>query len=85
MNYLQMYSPVQVKHECTTVEDVNCTSNTSIPDNSVYPIFINRDVEHVSHLWVETQMSNEIPVKTEIYNQEAMFQTQVSNSKVISE
>ena len=79
-----MFSPIQIKHECTTAEDVNNTSNRiRTPDNSVYP-FISQDVEYkhrqLSQFWGQTQLSNEMPEKNEIHNQQSMFQAGVNIS-----
>jgi len=80
--YLQMFNPIQIKHECTTVEDINTNNRINSSDNSVYPIFINQDVEYkhrqLSQFWEQSQLSNEIPTKNDIHDQQAMFHTEVS-------
>jgi len=76
-----MFNPIQIKHECTTVEDINTNNRINSSDNSVYPIFINQDVEYkhrqLSQFWEQSQLSNEIPTKNDIHDQQAMFQTEV--------
>lgn len=76
-----MFSPIQIKHECTTVEDVNASNRINSSDSSLYP-FINQDVEYkhrqLSQFWEQTQLPNEMPTKNEIHDQQAMFQTEVS-------
>lgn len=77
-----MFSPIQIKHECTGVEDANASNRVNTSDNSVYPIFINQDVEYkhrqLSQFWEQTQLQNEMPAKSEIHDQQAMFQVNVS-------
>lgn len=78
-----MFSPIQIKHECTGVEDVNVSNvsnrvNTS--DNSAYPIFINQDVEYrrqLSQFW-EQALSDEMPEKREVNDQQTAFQVEVN-------
>lgn len=77
-----MFSPIQIKHECTGVEDVNVNNRLNTSDNSAYPIFINQDVEYkhrqLSQFWEQTQLPNEMPTKNEVHDQQAMFQIEVS-------
>ncbi|XP_072752781.1 uncharacterized protein [Anoplolepis gracilipes] len=74
-----MFSPIQIKHECTTVEDVNTNNRIRTSDNSIYP-FINQDVEYkhrqLSQFWEQTQLSNETSAKNEIRDQHTMFQAE---------
>lgn len=76
-----MFSPIQIKHECTTVEDVNASNRINSSDSSLYP-FINQDVEYkhrqLSQFWEQAQLSNEIATKDEIHSQQAMFQAEVN-------
>lgn len=77
-----MFSPIQIKHECTSVEDVNTSNRISTSDNPVYPVFINQDVEYKHRqlsqsFWEQTQLSNEMPAKSEIHDQQTMFQVEV--------
>lgn len=76
-----MFSPIQIKHECTTVEDVNTNNRIRTSDNSIYP-FINQDVEYKHHqlsqFWEQTQLSNETPTKNEVQDQHTMFQAEAS-------
>jgi len=76
-----MFSPIQIKHECTTVEDVNTNNRIRTSDNSIYP-FINQDVEYkhrqLSQFWEQTQLSNETPTKNEVQDQHTMFQAEAS-------
>ncbi|XP_011685370.1 PREDICTED: zinc finger protein 2-like [Wasmannia auropunctata] len=79
-----MFSPIQIKHECTTVEDVNASSRISSSDSSLYP-FINQDVEYkhsrqLSQFWEQTQLSSEMSAKSEIHAQQAMFQAEEAGS-----
>ncbi|EZA49656.1 zinc finger and SCAN domain-containing protein 21 isoform X2 [Ooceraea biroi] len=75
-----MFSPIQIKHECTTVEDVNTSNRINSSDNSIYPIFINQDVEYkhrqLSQFWEQSQLSNEIPTKNDVHDQQTMFQAE---------
>lgn len=76
-----MFSPMQIKHECTTVEDVSASNRINGSNDSLYP-FINQDVEYkhrqLSQFWEQTQLSNEMPAKSETHDQQAMFQAEVS-------
>lgn len=78
-----MFSPIQIKHECTNVEDVNASSRINASDSSAYPIFINQDAEYkhrqLSQFWEQTQLPNNMPAKNEIHDQQTMFQVEVSN------
>lgn len=75
-----MFSPVQIKHECTNVEDVNTNNRIGASGSTIYPVFINQDVDYKhqrqfrEQFWEQTQLSNEVPVKSEIHDQQAMFQ-----------
>ncbi|XP_050447968.1 zinc finger protein 836-like isoform X2 [Cataglyphis hispanica] len=77
-----MFSPIQIKHECINVEDVN-TNRIRTSDNSIYP-FINQDVEYkhrqLSQFWEQAQLSNEMSAKNEIHDQQAMFQAEDTGS-----
>lgn len=80
-----MFSPVQIKHEYSAVEDVNTCNRINTSDNSIYPIFINQDVEYKHrHFWEQMQLSSEMPAKSEMHNQQAVFQTEVSKYCYIS-
>jgi len=76
-----MFSPIQIKHECTTIEDVNASNRINSSDSSLYP-FINQDIGYkhrqLSQFWEQTQLSNEVPAKNEIHDQQAMFQAEVN-------
>lgn len=73
-----MFSPVQIKHEYSTVEDVNTCNRINTSDNSIYPIFINQDVEYKHrHFWEQMQLSSETSAKNEMHNQQAVFQAEV--------
>ncbi|KAL0110038.1 hypothetical protein PUN28_013577 [Cardiocondyla obscurior] len=78
-----MFSPIQIKHECTTVEDVNTSNRINSSDSSLYP-FINQDVEYkhsqLSQFWDQTQLPNEMPAKNEIQEQQTMFQAEEAGS-----
>ncbi|XP_011137713.2 zinc finger protein 160 isoform X1 [Harpegnathos saltator] len=80
LTILQMKIPIQIKHECTGVEDVNASNRINTSDNSAYPIFINQDVEykhrHLSQFWEQTQLSNQMPAKNEVHDQQTMFQVE---------
>lgn len=75
-----MFSPIQIKHECTTVEDVNVSNGINSSDSSLYP-FINQDVDYkhrqLSQFWEQTQLSNEMSAKHEMHDH-AMFQAEAS-------
>lgn len=77
-----MFSPIQIKHECTGVEDVNASNRVSTSDNSAYPIFINQNVEYkhrqLSQFWEQTQLQNEMSAKSQVPDQQTMFQIEVS-------
>lgn len=72
---------MQIKHECTTVEDVSASNRINNSNSSLYP-FINQDVEYkhrqLSQFWEQTQLSNEMSAKNETHDQQAMFQAEVS-------
>ncbi|XP_053999566.1 zinc finger protein 836-like isoform X1 [Hylaeus anthracinus] len=79
-----MFSPIQIKHECMGVEDVNCGNRINTLDTSKYPIFINDDVDYkynqLPQFWSHTQLSNEIQPKNEVHNQQCLFQMEESGS-----
>ncbi|XP_014481446.1 PREDICTED: zinc finger protein 32 isoform X1 [Dinoponera quadriceps] len=79
-----MFSPIQIKHESTGVEDINASNRVNTSDNSAYPIFINQDAEYkhrqLSQFWEQTQLPNEMPAKNEVHDQQAMFQVEESGN-----
>ncbi|XP_031849870.1 uncharacterized protein LOC116434984 isoform X2 [Nomia melanderi] len=74
-----MFNPVQIKHECISVEDANSNDriNASL-DNSKYPLFNSAGVEYkynqLPQFWSHAQLSNEIQPKTEMHGQQSLFQ-----------
>lgn len=79
----QMFSPIQIKHECTTVEDVSTNNRINSSDNSIYPIFVNhQDVEYkhrqLSQFWEQSQLSEDVHIKHDIHEQQAVYQAEVS-------
>ncbi|XP_076645329.1 uncharacterized protein LOC143354841 isoform X2 [Halictus rubicundus] len=74
-----MFNPVQIKHECISIEDVNINEriNASL-DNSSYPLFNGASVEYkynqLPQFWSHAQLSNEIQPKAEIHGQQSLFQ-----------
>ena len=78
---LQMFSPIQIKHECTTIEDVNTSNRINSSDSSLYP-FISQDIGYkhrqLSQFWEQTQLSNEVSAKNEIHDQQTMFRAEVN-------
>ncbi|KAG7209467.1 hypothetical protein KM043_015556 [Ampulex compressa] len=79
-----MFSPVQIKHEGTGVEDINSSGGINSSDNTKYPVFINQDVEYryrqMPQFWDHAQLSNEIPPKSEIPDRESTFQVEETGS-----
>lgn len=84
---LQMFSPIQIKHECTTIEDVNASNRINSSDSSLYP-FINQDIGYkhrqLSQFWEQTQLTNEVPAKNEIHDQQAMFRAEVNIYSIVN-
>lgn len=77
-----MFNPVQIKHECMGIEDINFGDKVNTSNNSKYPTFIEEDVDYkyneISHFWSHAQLSNEIHPKNEIHGQYNLFQSEVS-------
>lgn len=76
-----MFSPIQIKHECTTVEDVSTNNRINSSDNSIYPIFVNhQDVEYkhrqLSQFWEQSQLSEDVHIKHDIHEQQAVYQAE---------
>ncbi|KYM82374.1 Zinc finger protein 37 [Atta colombica] len=78
-----MFSPIQIKHECTTIEDVNASNRINSSDSSLYP-FISQNIGYkhrqLSQFWEQTQLSNEVPAKNEIHDQQTMFRAEEAGS-----
>lgn len=76
-----MFHPLQIKHECMRIEDVNSDDKVNVPNNSKYS-FIEEDYKYneLSQFWNHTQLSNEIHSKNQIHGQCSLFQTEENNS-----
>ncbi|XP_003393538.1 zinc finger protein 214 [Bombus terrestris] len=79
-----MFNPVQIKHECMGIEDINFGDKVNTSNNSKYPTFIEEDVDYkyneISHFWSHAQLSNEIHPKNEIHGQYNLFQSEENTS-----
>ncbi|KOX73946.1 Protein glass [Melipona quadrifasciata] len=74
-----MFNPVQIKHECEGIEDVNSDDKVNISNNSKYQTFI-EDVDckyEISQFWNHAQLSNDIHPKNEIHGQYNLFQSEI--------
>ncbi|KAK1135840.1 hypothetical protein K0M31_000412 [Melipona bicolor] len=77
-----MFNPVQIKHECEGIEDVNSDDKVNISNNSKYQTFI-EDVDckyEISQFWNHAQLSNDIHPKNEIHGQYNLFQSEGNTS-----
>ncbi|XP_003699560.1 uncharacterized protein LOC100880513 isoform X2 [Megachile rotundata] len=77
-----MFNPIQIKHECMGMEDVNSDGKINVSNISKYPTFNDEDNDYKYNqlpiFWDHTQ--NEIRTKTEIHGQQSLFQTEENGS-----
>lgn len=74
-----MFNPIQIKHECIEIEDINYNGRNIGSNISKFPTFNDEDPDYkynqLSLFWDHTP--SEIRPKTEIHSQQSLFQTEV--------
>ncbi|XP_029055904.1 zinc finger protein 836-like [Osmia bicornis bicornis] len=77
-----MFNPIQIKHECIEIEDINYNGRNIGSNISKYPTFTDEDADYKYNqlplFWDHTP--NEIRPKTEIHGQQSLFQTEEGGS-----
>ena len=69
-----MFNPIQIKHECIGVEDINSDGRIN---TSMFITENDYKYNQLPQFWGHAQLSTEIQPKTEIDGQHSLFQTEV--------